>query len=695
MLVINKVTKRYANKRAKKNEITALNEVSIDLPDKGFIFINGESGSGKTTLMNILAGLDSITTGDIFCDGIRISVLSEYEWDRYRNLNLGIIFQSFNLIEDMSVKENILLPLKIQSGKNRELYEDSLVDVLNYVGLTGYENRKPSELSAGQLQRVAIARAVIKHPRIILADEATGNLDPFNTKNILDLFNDISKKCLVIFISHDKKAAESYADRIITLENGRIVADRDNRRLKELSINKYHVVIKKRNFTKKIPIDDFNIKKEIENLEHMELDSKELVHFEVGIEKGEIAEKSEEYAFEPSFKNFCHDRPLPLSDLLTNSMRNICGKKIRTFLTIGIITFICSIFVLMNIFIRNDYINSITKYFTSTGERYISVSRNIFYADSLYDMAVSLDKGIVFYDSLVNVVGKENVIRYCDYVQMSYGKEYSEIRPINVCIYESEVTFKGINLEGDFPKGENQIAINKDISEALSIQIGDTVAVCGVECNVTGIVAFEIAEHTKCYSIISSDVINNIILNSDTLSVQGTDITKSVDKTDFAYSVTDISSNSSLIGWGQDAIVFGRYPEKENEVMLSSSLAEQLGDWVIGKDVNYRIPDLYDKKYNGLYDDIINLYNYTGRNISVVGIYDSEYTQYQLGDIVFVESVYKKILDEYTKELNYDGCLVYFDKNSYGAINELTYNGYILNDTACSYCICLEMQLIN
>ena len=188
----------------------------------GLVFIVGKSGSGKSTMLNILGGLDNITSGELLINNQNISKFKNKEYDSYRNAYIGFIFQEFNILEEYSVYENIELALRLQNQKPQK---DEVENLLNRLGLKDLEQRKPNELSGGQKQRVAIARALIKNPQIILADEPTGNLDQTNGKQIFDLLKEISKEKLVIVVSHDIESANKYADRIIELKDGNIIKD--------------------------------------------------------------------------------------------------------------------------------------------------------------------------------------------------------------------------------------------------------------------------------------------------------------------------------------------------------------------------------------------------------------------------------------------------------------------------------------
>ena len=220
MIELKNVTKIYKSKKG--NSTKALNNVNLKFENKGMVFIVGKSGSGKSTLLNLLGGLDSATSGEILVNNQNINEFSASNYDAYRNTYIGFIFQEFNVLEQYNVYENIELSLKLQ-GKNSSKLE--IEDILKKLGLENLENRRINELSGGQKQRVAIARAIIKNPKIILADEPTGNLDKNSSEQIFNILKDISKDHLVIVVSHDNEAANIYADRIIKIEDGCVLTD--------------------------------------------------------------------------------------------------------------------------------------------------------------------------------------------------------------------------------------------------------------------------------------------------------------------------------------------------------------------------------------------------------------------------------------------------------------------------------------
>ena len=204
-------------------EVTALNGVSFSVNKGEFIAIVGTSGSGKSTLMHLIGGVDSPTKGNIIVDGQDISEFSEKELTLYRRKKVSIIYQFYNLMPMLNVRENITLPLELD-GKIVE--DKELLSILKLLGIEDKEFHYPGHLSGGQMQRVAIARALITNPAILLADEPTGNLDSKNTREIMQLFRDSNEKYnqTIIIVTHDENVAKM-ADRIIQIEDGKIVKD--------------------------------------------------------------------------------------------------------------------------------------------------------------------------------------------------------------------------------------------------------------------------------------------------------------------------------------------------------------------------------------------------------------------------------------------------------------------------------------
>lgn len=203
---------------------TALDGVSLAFRDNEFVAVLGPSGSGKTTLLNILGGLDHADSGDIVINGVSTSRYKDVDWDTYRNHRIGFIFQSYNLIPHQTILANVELALTL-SGVDAEERKERAAQALELVGLGDHVDKKPNQLSGGQMQRVAIARALINDPDIVLADEPTGALDTETGIQVMDLLSEIAQDRLVIMVTHNPELAERYASRIVRLADGRVTDD--------------------------------------------------------------------------------------------------------------------------------------------------------------------------------------------------------------------------------------------------------------------------------------------------------------------------------------------------------------------------------------------------------------------------------------------------------------------------------------
>ena len=221
MLEIKKITKVYQTEGFKQ---IALDKVSVNFRKSEFAAILGPSGSGKTTFLNIIGGLDKYTSGDLIINNVSTKNYSDRQWDSYRNHRVGFVFQSYNLINHQTILKNVELALTL-SGISKEQRRERALKALKDVGLEKHINKKPNQLSGGQMQRVAIARALVNDPEIILADEPTGALDSETSIQIMKILKDISKNKLVIMVTHNPDLAKEYASRIINIKDGKITSD--------------------------------------------------------------------------------------------------------------------------------------------------------------------------------------------------------------------------------------------------------------------------------------------------------------------------------------------------------------------------------------------------------------------------------------------------------------------------------------
>ena len=223
MLELKDICKRYVTQSFTQ---VALDNVTLAFRDNEFVAILGPSGSGKTTMLNVIGGLDHFDSGDLLIDGISTRDFRDRDWDAYRNNRIGFVFQSYNLIPHQTILENVELALTLTGVGHAERRQRAR-EALEAVGLGEHVNKRPSQLSGGQMQRVAIARALINDPEIVLADEPTGALDSTTSVQVMNLLKEVARDRLVIMVTHNPELAYSYATRIVNLADGKITDDSD------------------------------------------------------------------------------------------------------------------------------------------------------------------------------------------------------------------------------------------------------------------------------------------------------------------------------------------------------------------------------------------------------------------------------------------------------------------------------------
>lgn len=224
MIEIKNVKKSFGKDTAKTE---VLKGVDLEIEKGDFVSLMGASGSGKSTLLYLIGGLDKDFEGEIMIDGENIRSMKEKKMSKLRLSKIGFIFQFYNLVQNLSVEDNIMLPITM-SGKNVSEYKKKMEEILKITGLTDKRKSKPSQLSGGQQQRVAVARAILNEPELLLADEATGNLDTVAGAEIMELFKKINaeKGITILQVTHSERCAK-YGKRIVRMENGRVIDEND------------------------------------------------------------------------------------------------------------------------------------------------------------------------------------------------------------------------------------------------------------------------------------------------------------------------------------------------------------------------------------------------------------------------------------------------------------------------------------
>ncbi len=226
MIKVNNLNKHF--NKGKRNSIHVLNDVSIDFPETGLVVLLGRSGSGKTTLLNVLSGLDKTDQGTISYPEYHFDKYKAGVWDKIRAENIGYVFQNYYLLPNLSVFDNVAFVLKMIGINDEKIIKERVEYILTQVGMYRFRKKRATQLSGGQMQRVAIARALVKDPKVIIADEPTGNLDSLNTQEVMNIIKSISQNRLVVLVTHERSLANYYADRVIEISDGKIIKDNLN-----------------------------------------------------------------------------------------------------------------------------------------------------------------------------------------------------------------------------------------------------------------------------------------------------------------------------------------------------------------------------------------------------------------------------------------------------------------------------------
>ena len=497
MLSVKNLKKVYKSKKAE--DVIALNNVSIDFPETGFVFLLGKSGSGKSTLLNAIGGLDKFDGGEIIIKGKSSADFSQSDFDSYRNTFIGFIFQEYNILENFSVAKNLALALELQ-GKKAD--NEEVMRLLKQVEMDQYAKRKPNELSGGQKQRVAIARALIKNPEIIMADEPTGALDSNTGKQVMDTLKELSKTKLVIVVSHDREFAEIYGDRIIELKDGKILHD----------ITKKEIVAEEtQSGIKIIDNDIIYIKKgqeisqtELKNISDIISKSTQISDTFISFNK-DANEKLKEGAkindsgnkekfldtekedikvkqYNPKSLKLIRSR-LKLGDSVkmgASALKNKVGKLIFTIL---LSFFAFTVFGIVDALGQWNRANSVYQAMTLQEEKNIAMRKYVNGGTYLRDQAVpageleTLQKE--FPNHVIKGVAESNHYSDSDinFEGINYGKNNNELWDISVSGYvtmtKAELDKLGFELIGRLPTEDKEVTISKHLWDTIIKRTAD------------------------------------------------------------------------------------------------------------------------------------------------------------------------------------------------------------------------------
>ena len=605
---------KYFNK-GKKNEIHVINDLNLKLNNNGLVCLLGPSGCGKTTILNAVGGLDKVRNGKIYIDDERITKRSIKKIDKIRNLKVGYIFQDYKLIDSLSVFDNVALVLKMIGIKDKDEIKKRVDYVLETLNIYRYRYRLASMLSGGERQRVAIARAIVKDPDIILADEPTGNLDSKNTLEIMNIIKCISKKRLVILVTHEVNLAKFYADRIIELEDGKVIKDYENEtkdfldyRLENniyLKDIKYHndfndklnkisvyndnnnlditLVVKngniyiKSNSNEKIEVIDSNSNVNLIDDHYKKIDYDEVSKYEFNFDKVINNNYKKKYS---SIYN--------LKSMITSGFKKISNySPIKKFLLLGYMA--ASMFILFSIarmasaFVIND------EDFVKSNNNYVSVAVGKIDEKKYNDiLSVPGIKYAVIGDSLVGFkITYNTLLQNYDVSDLLVGS----ISGLSL-ISDKDLIY------GEMPKNDYEVVV--DIMSAKTLFVSDNHAKSAGLLSEKDLIGMNISvDNVKDFKIVGiTDLKSPSIYIKENLIVDVVNNTSYQDSSDdYYFPVADKDSNYANYETYDYTLKNGRVPSGDYEVL-----------------VNYDLKDLYELNKN--IDTKIN-----GKKLKVVGYY--------------------------------------------------------------------------
>ena len=605
---------KYFNK-GKKNEIHVINDLNLKLNNNGLVCLLGPSGCGKTTILNAVGGLDKVRNGKIYIDDERITKRSIKKIDKIRNLKVGYIFQDYKLIDSLSVFDNVALVLKMIGIKDKDEIKKRVDYVLETLNIYRYRYRLASMLSGGERQRVAIARAIVKDPDIILADEPTGNLDSKNTLEIMNIIKCISKKRLVILVTHEVNLAKFYADRIIELEDGKVIKDYENEtkdfldyRLENniyLKDIKYHndfndklnkisvyndnnnlditLVVKngniyiKSNSNEKIEVIDGNSNVNLIDDHYKKIDYDEVSKYEFNFDKVINNNYKKKYS---SIYN--------LKSMITSGFKKISNySPIKKFLLLGYMA--ASMFILFSIarmasaFVIND------EDFVKSNNNYVSVAVGKIDEKKYNDiLSVPGIKYAVIGDSLVGFkITYNTLLQNYDVSDLLVGS----ISGLSL-ISDKDLIY------GEMPKNDYEVVV--DIMSAKTLFVSDNHAKSAGLLSEKDLIGMNISvDNVKDFKIVGiTDLKSPSIYIKENLIVDVVNNTSYQDSSDdYYFPVADKDSNYANYETYDYTLKNGRVPSGDYEVL-----------------VNYDLKDLYELNKN--IDTKIN-----GKKLKVVGYY--------------------------------------------------------------------------
>lgn len=680
-IVLQDVGKVYSTDSG--NPVAALQEVSLELGAPEMIFISGTSGSGKTTLLNLLAGLDSASGGKMLCDGVDTKEFGPEQWDDYRNLRIGIIFQEYNLIPELDVYDNIALACSLQKQQEltNERKRELILQWLEFVGLNGYEHRQIAELSGGEKQRIAIARALVKQPELILADEPTGSLDEKNGEKVFTLLKKISKQYPVLVVSHDRERAERYADRILELSDGRLVRDVKNRPQKKKYV--YTAVAANGKAISAPSLSQLESRMENTLSEEQAAD--------VRITVRETFAEEEQDAGELPVGVRGAARAFAASDKLCLSAAFLKSRRLRLAVTVAALALTALLLFVFLSVENNSYVHAISRYFQEHSVRVLYLSsgvdgeRSVGYEGKGEDFFRRVSEAAGNARLLSVIEGRElSLLSYEETYgvpadsafsedSLSYGSEERKTHcPINIIVGAENGDSLGTVI-GRMPEQAVELALTDYVCASLGLgkeNLGETLYLDWKEYVFCGILITDY-QNSERYrwgqagndeeSFYEEFFFNNAYISTDAIAAEkkeaeanslpvpvfGGDLSKrnvldSIARSRASYGTVTALSERDLIG---------ALPKAENEILVSEEYAQQLGLEPVAASFpkTYELYDLQAEENIKRYSGCVNLYEVFGEHVTVTGCVKAAD-----GDIYVIHSLYQQFLQQYYEYYYYN-----------------------------------------
>lgn len=678
MLKIENLHKKYD-----ENQAYVLNNISIELPSTGLVFLLGKSGSGKTTLLNLLGAIDTPTSGEIYLNDKKYSALNNEERDELRNIDISFVFQDFNLLPDLNVIDNVMLPLHIQSESECDKESVDRYDyarkILDKVGLAEYEKRKSNQLSGGQIQRVAIARAMIKRPTVLLADEPTGNLDSYNGRVVFETLKKLSESCLVVVVTHDEESAYRYGNRVIKLVDGKVMSDTS---LCDENIDIQYTIIK----NDVEIVSDISGSQDVKNVITSEVQKciNEDGDADIRLDLKKIKKQKNVDKGDTLHRRDVKAKPFGYKQIVKFALSNMKNHKKHIVFTTIIMILTIMLIMLSALLSSYDSLEPIEKYLYEYEPDRFTAEISVEYTNSFFErQRNSLYTG-AYYDSTLADVGLlDNRIKFIEEQYLEYNMHFFSY--CNIYLLNGDY-----RICDDIQIAEGEVVITDYIARKMNIAddpVGKTLAIGDREYTVKACIDSVKDENIDSMFDLFDDnadmyesyydryYYNVVFLNeSDFVTAKrAADKGLWLDSADFLnYQYERYYTRTSSVGsvgrFEGLELLCGDYPKNDNEIIISAEYAYENGyvleDGQCSEEVFKQISYFKDihSGFNHYFADRLDVSKFMQGPVRVVGIYASN--QCQL-DYLISDEVYKKMADEYYDKYYYTSSVLYLETDDY------------------------------